>query len=154
LKEWSENLVKELMSKGLLPSDVLERRDQFTGAIHSENAERVAVALEQHLAQSGEYGYSLELTRDDYSIDPTLDFLMNTKSGHCNRFASGLALMLRSLGIPCQLVSGYRGVELRSDGTYEVRQCQAHTWVEAIIERRDADPAHGMRGGRRHFHWL
>ena len=45
--------------------------------------------------------------------------------------ASALALMLRSQGIPSRLVLGYRCDEWDAAGKfYQVRQTQAHAWVE------------------------
>lgn len=61
-------------------------------------------------------------------------FLMNTRRGHCQLFASALALMVRSLGIPARLVSGYRGGEyVAADQAYLVRSSMAHLWVEVLF---------------------
>ena len=64
------------------------------------------------------------------TVDPVMDFLVNVKQGHCERFASALALMLRSQGIPSRVVVGFRGADERGDGYYVIRQNQAHAWVE------------------------
>src|SRR5439155_2931013 len=63
--------------------------------------------------------------------------------GHCNRFSTALALMLRSQGIPSRIVLGYRGADEASDGKYEVRNANAHSWVEAMVPRPrpDGEPA-------------
>src|SRR5262249_41368349 len=97
--------------------------------------EKVARALNNFLARSGEYTYSLERRREDPAIDPTLDFLQNVKQGHCERFAGALALMLRSRGLHARVVQGYRGAELQEDGTYIIRQNFAHSWVEVLVPR-------------------
>ena len=53
---------------------------------------------------------------------------------HCEYFASALALMLRSQGIPARLVVGFRADEFSElSGTYRVRQAHAHAWVEAYV---------------------
>ena len=50
-----------------------------------------------------------------------MDFLVNVKQGHCERFASALALMLRSQGIPSRVVVGFRGViALHDHGHYKL----------------------------------
>ena len=74
------------------------------------------------------------------------DFLFNIRKGHCSRYATGLALMLRTLGVPTRIVLGFRGMEEAGDGIYEVRQCHAHAWVEALIQRE--------RNGGVSWHWL
>lgn len=95
-----------------------------------------ARALEAHLRDSGEYTYSLSLSIQDAQIDPVEDFLFNRHEGHCEYFASALVLMLRSIGIPARLVTGFKGGELRPDGTLVIQQRFAHAWVEALIDRK------------------
>lgn len=74
-----------------------------------------------------------------YSLDNTAttarsvidDFIINTRVGHCEKFATAMALMVRSQGIPARVVSGYRGGEWNeSDRTYTIRANMAHLWVE------------------------
>jgi hypothetical protein len=105
--------------------------------------EKVAGALTEYLARSGEYTYSLDLRRSDLDLDPTVDFLCNVKEGHCERYAGGLALLLRSLGVPCRVAKGFRGQENQGDGTYLVRQSHAHSWVEVLVVRSPPGPAAG-----------
>ena len=81
--------------------------------------------MTRYLAFSGEFGYSLDLHRYRRDMDPLADFLLNIKEGHCERYAGGLTLMLRSLGIPARVVKGYRGVDHLGEGKYMVRQSQA-----------------------------
>src|SRR5262249_2430146 len=85
----------------------------------------VARPLNEYLSASGEYTYSLYQRREDSSIDPVMDFLLNVREGACERFASALALMLRSQGVPARVIKGYRGAERTSTpGGYQVRQSQ------------------------------
>jgi hypothetical protein len=99
--------------------------------------EPAARRLTFHLARSGEYNYSLTQRREVRELDPTMDFLINVREGACERYATGLALMLRSVGIPSRIVKGFRGAEYRGGGVYEVRQSQAHAWVEAVVPARE-----------------
>jgi hypothetical protein len=136
----------ELYARGLLQ---LPDRVQASGRIAAKahailglawvpttaSPELKARVLEQYLIHSGEYGYTLFRHRDDPRSDPTEDFLCNTRQGHCQLFASALALMLRSEGIPARVVVGFRGYEWNSSADFhEVRQYHAHAWVEALIE--------------------
>ena len=70
----------------------------------------------------------------DRSLDPVEDFLVNRKKGHCEYFASALALLLRSVDIPSRMVNGFKGGDWNElTETMNVRQKHAHSWVEAYI---------------------
>lgn len=105
-----------------------------------------ALALEKFLA-SPPYQYSLDRKKQDTQIDPTEDFLLNVKEGHCERYASALTIMLRTIGIPARIVIGYRGAEWNDlGGFFTVRQYHAHAWVEALVgEERLADGTTQLR---------
>jgi transglutaminase-like putative cysteine protease len=98
--------------------------------------EQAARLLADYLALSGEYTYSLDLRRQDETVDPVLDFLANVKQGHCERFAAGLTLMLRALKVPARIVKGFRGVDPSGGGDYTVRQSHAHAWVEVLVQSK------------------
>jgi hypothetical protein len=99
----------------------------------------VARVLTDHLANSAEYTYTLKLNRKDTELDPVLDFLINLKRGHCERYAAALTLMLRSVDIPARVVQGFRGAEPVGEGEYVIRHNQAHSWVEALVPRSNAN---------------
>jgi hypothetical protein len=96
---------------------------------------RCCRALESHLRDSGLYKYSLRPPVRDGRLDPVVDFITQHPEGHCEYFASALALMLRSQGIPSRIVVGFKGGEWNTaGGYYVVRQLNAHTWVEAYFQ--------------------
>jgi hypothetical protein len=149
VQRWTDELMTRLAAAGAydLTADDLSKvtGDEFNGTKPDDpcrlwigqprDPEKVARGLNNYLARSGEYTYSLERRREDPAIDPTLDFLQNVKQGHCERFAGALALMLRSRGLFARVVQGYRGAELQEDGTYIIRQNFAHSWVEVLVPR-------------------
>jgi hypothetical protein len=137
LKRWTDRLLERLVEqRQLQPADI---RPDAAGRLPAASHEKVARALEAHLRASGEYAYSLVLLRDDRRADPVVDFLCNVKLGHCERFASGLALMLRCEGVPARIVTGFRGADSLNNGTYRVRHSNAHSWVEVLVQRRIGD---------------
>jgi transglutaminase-like putative cysteine protease len=94
-----------------------------------------ARAIERHL-RSG-YGYTLELPAREVA-DPLANFLFVRRKGHCEYFASSMAVMLRSEGIPARIATGFQsGVYNPVSGLWLVRASDAHSWVEAWI------PGHG-----------
>lgn len=93
-----------------------------------------ARAIENHLRQ--DYGYTLELLSKPVA-DPLAYFLFERKKGHCEYFASSMAVMLRTLGIPSRVVTGFQsGVYNPMTGWQVIRASDAHSWVEAWIEGR------------------
>ncbi|MBI3864913.1 MAG: DUF3488 domain-containing protein, partial [Planctomycetia bacterium] len=109
---------------------------------------RKAETLSAHLRDSNEYAYSLNMEVVDPNRDPIEEFLVVRKRGHCEYFASALALMLRSIKIPARLVTGFKGAEYHeNDRSYEVQQRHGHVWVEAYIDDEwiVLDPTPGAR---------
>ncbi|MCG6155196.1 transglutaminase family protein [Rubinisphaera margarita] len=96
-----------------------------------------AVRLNDYLKFSGEYGYTLDMTVTDPNRDPVEDFLLLRKQGHCEYFASALTLMLRAVGVPSRMATGFRtGRYDESDDRLVVEQRHAHAWTEAFIDGR------------------
>ena len=96
--------------------------------------EERARALERRLRH--DYGYTLELLPAPVA-DPLATFLFVRKKGHCEYFASAMAVMLRTLGIPSRVVTGFLGgVYNPMTGWQVVRASDAHSWVEAWLPRR------------------
>jgi transglutaminase-like putative cysteine protease len=90
-----------------------------------------AAALERYLRTH--YGYTLQLPRTPVD-DPLANFLFERKAGHCEYFASSMAVMLRTLGIPSRAVTGFVSEEFNDvTGNYVVRARNAHAWVEAYF---------------------
>ena len=66
--------------------------------------------------------------------DPVDEFLLTTRAGFCEHYASAFAVLMRAASIPARVVTGYQGGELNTVGNYMiVRQSHAHAWVEAWL---------------------
>jgi len=90
-----------------------------------------AVAMESYLRDN--FTYTLNL-RSKPGDDPLAHFLFETRAGHCEYFASAMAIMLRTLGIPSREVNGFLPGEYNDvAGDYIVRASDAHSWVEAYF---------------------
>jgi hypothetical protein len=112
-------------------------RDKILAPTKNTNPSKLSqsIILSDYLASGKEYSYSLSLSRPvDPNVDPIVDFMLNRKKGHCQYFASALAMMLRSLDIPTRLVIGFRPNEYNEIGQYfSVQHNHAHVWVEAYF---------------------
>ena len=96
-----------------------------------DNAFDKAAAIELYLRKN--FGYTLQLPATP-PADPLANFLFERKQGHCEYFASAMAIMLRTVGIPSRVVNGFRMGEYNDvTGSYIVRGRDAHSWVEAYI---------------------
>jgi transglutaminase-like putative cysteine protease len=58
---------------------------------------------------------------------PLSRFLLRTRAGHCEYFATATVLLLRQMGIPARYAVGY-AVHERSGREYVVRERDAHAW--------------------------
>jgi transglutaminase-like putative cysteine protease len=153
LRRWVDEQLKRLVANKQLTAPALDRNE--IGHIKPEHHEAVARALSEYLRSGQDFKYSLRLERQDRTLDPTEDFVLNVRKGTCERFASVLALMLRTQHIPCQVVMGFRGCEQRGDGTYDVRQSNAHAWIEVLISQpAKKDPLPPFAGRAITWHWL
>jgi len=98
----------------------------------------IALRVEQHLSSGNVFKYSLNSVGEPaFGVDPIEQFLSVDRQGNCQYFASAMALILRSQGVPARLVVGYSTDEYNSIGDYYVaRQLHAHAWVEALIDAK------------------
>jgi transglutaminase-like putative cysteine protease len=91
-------------------------------------------AVLNHFRRGG-YHYTLQppvLGRD--SID---EFLFETRLGFCEHYASAFVVLMRAVGIPARVVTGYQGGEVNPvDGNLTVRQSDAHAWAEVWLPGR------------------
>jgi transglutaminase-like putative cysteine protease len=116
-----------------LPADLPPRVSALgqkltAGLVHPHEQ---ALALVRYLQSN--YTYTTQL-QGSTGHEPLDAFLFESKRGHCEYFASALAILLRTLGIPSRSVNGYLGGEWNEYGHYlVVRQQHAHSWVEAYL---------------------
>jgi len=80
-----------------------------------------------------DFAYALtDLTMD--ASRPVADFLGKARRGHCWCFASAMVGMMRSLGHPARLATGWRGGDwLKTLGEWSFRGTHAHAWCEVWL---------------------
>jgi transglutaminase-like putative cysteine protease len=89
-----------------------------------------AVAVESYLRTMP---YSLNVPAPPANQDAVDYFLFDTRTGYCDYFASAMAVMLRSVGVPARVVSGYATGTQQNDGTYLVKDSDSHSWTEVYL---------------------
>jgi len=91
-----------------------------------------AKAIEMHLKNN--YQYDLNTVFEEKKEETLSEFLFEKKRGHCEYFASSMVILLRASGISSRLVTGYLATHRNPvTGYYEVRELNAHAWVEAYV---------------------
>nr|WP_274602021.1 DUF3488 and transglutaminase-like domain-containing protein [Pseudoalteromonas sp. S16_S37] len=94
-------------------------------------AEFIALMRKYFVEQGFSYTLTPQVATSEHMID---QFLFDYKSGFCGHYASTVAMMMRSVGIPARLVSGYLGAEYNEkQGYFSIYQYDAHAWVEYFV---------------------
>ncbi|WFR81133.1 DUF3488 and transglutaminase-like domain-containing protein [Janthinobacterium rivuli] len=79
-----------------------------------------------------------------YTLQPPLlgkhgvdDFLFTTQAGFCEHYAGSFVVLMRAMGIPARVVTGYQGgLRNGTDNSLSVRQSDAHAWSEVWLAGR------------------
>lgn len=123
------------LSTRYLPRSVLNRIHglalQATAVAQSDPYDE-ATAIQNYLRAN--YGYTLTPKSVPAGEDPLQAFLNHQTGGYCVYFATAMADMLRSLGVPVVLVNGYGpGTFDAATQRYVVKASDAHTWPEVYF---------------------
>ena len=126
-------VVETICITGVLDPRIAERAQLVTET--ATNRYDAAALIEYHLRN--DFGYTLDQKAG--GDQPLADFLFNVREGHCEYFATAMAIMLRTQGIPTRVVNGFQQGEYNETAdVYVVRQREAHSWVEVYFPGEDA----------------
>ncbi|MFC0431257.1 DUF3488 and transglutaminase-like domain-containing protein [Kutzneria buriramensis] len=105
--------------------------NQLTGGMESTFDKVRALTTYLNSGANG-FKYSLDAPVQDDKAPRLDDFLFNTKTGFCEQYASALAAMTRSMGIPTRVAIGFTpGVPYNGDPNVKtITGGDAHAWVE------------------------
>jgi len=122
-------------------------------SLEDRNPQDIAAVLKRYFDK--QFSYSLDLDTINKRLPPLEDFLRNTRSGHCEYFASATVLLLRQAGIPARYASGFSVQEYSDlEQRYVIRKRHAHAWALAYIDRRwrnvDTTPAVWIQADAEH----
>ncbi|HJS25925.1 MAG TPA: DUF3488 and transglutaminase-like domain-containing protein, partial [Actinomycetota bacterium] len=94
------------------------------------NPYRQVLAIQDRLQAEFAYDRDVDLLG---SPDALLEFLTETKVGACQQFSVAMAAMVRTLGYPARIASGFQAGTETEDGTFLVKSSDAHAWVEVLF---------------------
>jgi transglutaminase-like putative cysteine protease len=99
-----------------------------------DNAFDKSIAVRDYLRDNITYNDQIQAAPQD--VEPVHHILFDTQEAYCTYYASAMAVMLRSQGVPSRIVSGYAQGEFDEESSsYRVRASNAHTWVEVYFPR-------------------
>lgn len=119
-----------------LPADVTDRTrslaNQIVADAGASTAYDQAIAIQNYLRSN--FTYQLDAGAAPDGSDTVDYFLFESQVGRCDHYASSMAVMLRSLGVPTRIVTGLAPVPF-DDGMngYVYRGRNAHAWVEVYF---------------------
>jgi transglutaminase-like putative cysteine protease len=91
------------------------------------------LAIQDHLNDTSVFTYDANVPQRDDSYT-LVDFLTTTRRGFCQQFASAMAVMLRSIGLPARVAVGFTaGAYDPATNTRHVTTQDAHAWVEVLF---------------------
>lgn len=133
----SESARLEIERKALqLPVGTNPLTLQWTAQLRQTNSNPIEL-VQLVLRFFREQPFRYTMTPPPLGSDQVDDFMFNTQAGFCEHYASAFVVIMRALGIPARVVTGYQGGEINPiDGLMTVRQADAHAWAEVWIERR------------------
>lgn len=119
-----------------LPSDLPQRDVDLARRITSTATttyDRV-MAVQTWLQRNTRY--NLDIPRDPPGVDAVDEFLFVRREGFCEHIASAMAVLLRAVGVPTRLVTGFGPGERNPfTGYFDVRESDAHAWLEVLYPR-------------------
>lgn len=95
-------------------------------------AERASAEVLAHIRRAG-FAYTLTPGEGRSGLaDDALDaFWLDHREGFCEHYAASFVVVMRALGVPARIVTGYQGGQINPiDGLLEIRQSDAHAWAE------------------------
>ena len=114
-----------------LPRRVRNLAEQLTA--DADNPYDKALAIKQYLST---FPYTLQVDPPPFDADGVDHFLFTLRRGYSEYFASAMTVMLRSVGIPARLVTGYTtGDKVVDEDIYVVLDSNSHGWLEVYMPR-------------------
>ncbi|MBC7436691.1 MAG: DUF3488 domain-containing transglutaminase family protein [Bdellovibrionales bacterium] len=136
-----------------LPAGFNPRTAELAAKMRDDNYGKDAIGMATAALQrlrDGGYLYTLE--PGTYGENTADEFWFDRKEGFCEHIASAFVILMRNMGIPARVVTGYQGGERNGvDGFWVVRQSDAHAWAEIWQQGRGwvrVDPTAAVSPGR------
>ncbi|KHF78461.1 Transglutaminase [Acinetobacter sp. neg1] len=112
-----------------------KKAQQLAQQLFEQNQRQAEKYLQSVLSWYRKNGFTYTLTPGTLSGDRIDQFLFSSRKGFCEHYASSFVMLMRYVGIPARVVTGYQGGQLAPDRqSWEVRQLDAHAWSEVYLD--------------------
>ena len=120
-----------LNPRSLAWAAALATEPRFAGLAPGPRAEALAAALLAHITRQ-DFTYTLTPGRYGVESPHVIDeFWLDRRLGFCEHFASAFVVLMRAMGVPARIVTGFQGWDAEpQDGYLVVRNANAHAWAE------------------------
>ncbi len=122
IEEYIERTIRYIL-------DQIEQEYSYGEISEAEYRYRTAGAVADYLRTH--YTYSLDGSNN--SRNPVMQFLNDTKRGHCSLYASAMTLILRQRGIPARYCTGFYVEGENGRNSVVLREKNLHAWVEVYL---------------------
>ncbi len=130
----------------------LARQPRFADLAEGPRAQALAAAVLGHVSEA-DFIYTLSPGRYGEQSPHVIDeFWLDRRLGFCEHFASAFVVVMRAMGVPARIVTGFQGWDADAqDGYFVVRNANAHAWAEywvAGLGWQRADPTAAVAPNR------
>jgi transglutaminase-like putative cysteine protease len=115
-----------------LPTEYNPRTQEWVTELrqrHPDNAEFIQAVIDYFRD-----GFSYTLEPELMVNNPVDQLLFDYRAGFCSHYASAFAYIMRLVGIPARMVTGYHGGVMGDADYMSVRQYDAHAWTEVWLD--------------------
>ncbi|RZJ11635.1 MAG: DUF3488 domain-containing protein [Rubrivivax sp.] len=113
----------------------LAAQPRFAALQPGPRSQALAAALLEHV-RTNDYLYTLSPGRYGEESPHVIDeFWLDRRLGFCEHFASAFVVLMRAMGVPARIVTGFQGWDAEpQDGYLVVRNANAHAWAEFWVD--------------------
>jgi transglutaminase-like putative cysteine protease len=112
---------------GIIPRAVKRLTQQITARARTDY--QAALDIQRFFTTKSRFAYDTTIPPDD-SPNALAHFLLHSRRGFCQQFATAMAVMARLRGIPARVAVGFTRGTKKADGSWMVTTHDAHAWPE------------------------
>ena len=114
-----------------MPPRVAQLARQIAADANAQTPYDQAVAIETYLKNN--LAYNLNIDPPPFGADGVDHFLFESRQGYSEYFGSAMTVLMRSIGIPARMTTGYTSGQIGPDGLYQVSDRHSHGWAEVYF---------------------